>query len=46
MTKYNDKEIGFAIAELILLQHYLWEHPEQNVQEAIKQRIKTLTKQS
>lgn len=46
MTKYNDKEIGSAIAELILLQHYLWEHPEQNVQEAIKQRIKTLTKQS
>ena len=43
MPKYNNKEKGSAISELILLQHYLWEHPEQDVQEAIKQRIKTLT---
>tara|TARA_R110000824_G_scaffold176812_1_gene355945 strand:+ start:332 stop:466 length:135 start_codon:yes stop_codon:yes gene_type:complete len=41
---YTDEEIGSAIAELILLQHYLIEHEEENIQEVISLRIKMLIK--
>jgi len=41
--KYNYKEIGSSISELILLQHYLWEHPNEDVHKVIKERIKMLS---
>ena len=41
--KYNYKEIGSSIAELILLQHYLWEHPNEDVHKVIKKRIEMLS---
>jgi len=44
MTNYTDEEIGSALAELILLQHYLWEHPNEDIFKVIKQRIEMLSK--
>jgi len=44
MTNYTDEEIGSAIAELILLQHYLWVHENVDVHKVIKQRIEILSK--
>tara|TARA_R100001460_G_scaffold22829_2_gene46333 strand:- start:1518 stop:1655 length:138 start_codon:yes stop_codon:yes gene_type:complete len=43
MSNYTEEEIGSAIAELILLQHYLWEHPNEDAQEVIKKRINQLS---